>query len=72
MINDLGIIAFDDNDMFKIYDPSITSVSQPLFEISSKLMELMLPLLKNKDVTEIPQKIMLKAELIIRESSAPK
>lgn len=69
LIKDLGIIAFDDNDMFKIYDPSITSVSQPLVEISTKLMEVMLPLLKKKDVTETSHKIVLKTELIIRESS---
>ncbi|HEU4790745.1 MAG TPA: LacI family DNA-binding transcriptional regulator [Flavobacterium sp.] len=72
LIYDLGIIAFDDNDMFKIYDPTITSVSQPLVEISTTLMEIMLSLLKKKDVTEIPHKIMLKTELIIRESSLRK
>lgn len=72
LIYDLGIIAFDDNDMFKIYDPSITSVSQPLLEISTKLMEVMLPLLNNKDVVQNTQKIMLKTELIVRESSSVK
>lgn len=72
LIKELGIIAFDDNDMFKIYDPSITSVAQPLIEISTKLMELMLPLLKKKDVSEISHKIVLKTELIVRESSLVK
>lgn len=72
LINELGIIAFDDNEMFKIYDPSITSVSQPLVEISTTLMQIMLTLLKKKDVEEIPSKIMLKTELIIRESSLRK
>jgi LacI family transcriptional regulator len=69
LVNELGIIAFDDNDMFKIYAPSITSVSQPLVDISTKLMEIMLPLLKRKDVAETTNQVMLKAELIIRESS---
>lgn len=72
LINELGIIAFDDNDMFKIYSPTITSVSQPLVEISTKLMEIMLPLLKKKDVNETIHQIMLKTELIIRESSLKK
>jgi len=72
LIKDLGIIAFDDNDMFKIYDPAITSVAQPLLEISTKLMEVMLPLLKKKDVTETNHQIILKTELIIRESSLAK
>jgi LacI family transcriptional regulator len=72
LVNELGIIAFDDNDMFKIYAPSITSVAQPLVDLSTQLMEVLLPLLKKKDVTEKPQKIMLKTELVIRESSLAK
>jgi LacI family transcriptional regulator len=65
----LGIISFDDNDMFKLYDISITSVSQPMFEICSKLTELIFGLLNKTDLSEKPQKIILKTELIIRESS---
>lgn len=72
LISDLGIIAFDDNEMFKIYDPSITSVSQPLLEISTKLMEILLPMLKKKDVNESISKVILKTSLIIRESSIKK
>ncbi|MNY73581.1 hypothetical protein D3C86_2124020 [compost metagenome] len=58
--------------MFKIYDPAITSVYQPLNEISTALMDVMLPLLKKKDVAEITHQIVLKTELIVRESSLPK
>ena len=72
LISELGIIAFDDNDMFKIYSPAITSVAQPLLEISTKLMEVMLPLLKKKDVTETTHQIVLKTKLIVRESSLAK
>ncbi|SHM29551.1 LacI family DNA-binding transcriptional regulator [Flavobacterium saccharophilum] len=72
LINEIGIIAFDDNDMFKIYDPAITSVHQPLNEISTALMDVMLPLLKKKDVAETTHQIMLKTELIVRESSLSK
>ena len=72
LINEIGIIAFDDNDMFKIYDPAITSVYQPLNEISTALMDVMLPLLKKKEVAETTHQIVLKTELIVRESSLPK
>ncbi|MNY55807.1 hypothetical protein D3C86_1918160 [compost metagenome] len=58
--------------MFKIYDPAITSVHQPLNEISTALMDVMLPLLKKKDVAETTHQIMLKTELIVRESSLSK
>ena len=72
LINEIGIIAFDDNDMFKIYDPAITSVYQPLNEISTALMDVMLPLLKKKEVAESTHQIILKTELIVRESSLAK
>ncbi|TRW25334.1 LacI family transcriptional regulator [Flavobacterium zepuense] len=72
LIHDLGIIAFDDNELFKIYDPTITSVAQPLFDISTELMKLLLPLLKRKDVKETTKNILLSAELKIRESSGAK
>ncbi|TPG36161.1 LacI family DNA-binding transcriptional regulator [Flavobacterium pectinovorum] len=72
LLTDLGIIAFDDNDMFKIYPTSISCVAQPLYEISFKIMELLLPLLQRKQVTDETQKIILKTELIIRESSLMK
>lgn len=69
LINDLGIITFDDNELFKIYSPTITAVSQPLEAIGTKLMELMLKLLKQKEVKDTSEKIVLTAELKIRESS---
>jgi LacI family transcriptional regulator len=72
LLSNLGIIVFDENEMFKIYPTSISCVSQPLYEISSKLMELMMPLLNAKDVTKITQKIILKSEIILRESSLRK
>lgn len=75
LINDLGIVSFDDNDMYNIYSPTITSVAQPLVEISAALMKVLLPLLKKKDkdvMIEAPHKIILNTELIIRESSLSK
>jgi LacI family transcriptional regulator len=72
LINDFGIVTFDDNDLFGIFSPTITAVSQPLWEIGAELMELMLDLLKKKDVKDSPKKIILKTELKIRESSKAK
>ena len=72
MLTTFGIMAFDDNDMFKVYPISISCVGQPIYEISSKVMELLLPLLKRKDIVEVTQKIILNTELIIRESSLKK
>lgn len=72
LIQEIGIITFDDNNLFEICTPSITAVSQPLREISNKLMNLLLPMLKHKEVKESTVNILLKAELIVRESSVLK
>lgn len=64
-----GLVTFDDNDFFNIITPSITAVAQPLLEMGNQLMELMLNLLKKKVGKDLPQKIVVDAKLIIRDSS---
>jgi LacI family transcriptional regulator len=72
LIQDIGIITFDDIKLFKIYTPSITAVSLLLRAISNALMNLLLLMLKHEYVKESTENILLKAELIIRESSVSK
>lgn len=50
LLTNIGIMSFDDNDMFKIYPTSISCIAQPVKEIGSKVMEIMLPLLNGKEV----------------------
>lgn len=69
LIHSLGIVIFDDNELFKAYSPTITAVKQPLKTMGNKLMEIMLRLLDQKEIKETFEKIELNAELIIRESS---
>lgn len=66
-----GIITFDDNEFFRIHTPSISAVAQPLEEIGKTLMEIMLLLLKGDSTNEARQ-VVLKAELIERDSSKAK
>ncbi len=68
-IRKIGLVAFDDNEFFKIYNPSITAVAQPLADMGTELMRLMISLLKRKNVKEGSRKVVLKAELIVRSSS---
>ncbi|WP_459640783.1 substrate-binding domain-containing protein [Flavobacterium sp. CGRL2] len=72
LLKKLGIISFEDHDMFRLCPTSISCVSQPLSEISAKLMETMLSLLENRDEVKSFQKSILKTELIIRDSSLSK
>ncbi|KEO75354.1 LacI family DNA-binding transcriptional regulator [Anditalea andensis] len=63
---DIAVIAFDDNDLFKLYDPPISAISQPIEEMANKLMEVILTQLKGEMVIE---KIELPVQYIHRESS---
>jgi len=65
--DDIGVISFDDQSLFRFYSPSITVVAQPVPELSTHIIRLMLDALKETDSTV--HEIVLPARLIIRESS---
>jgi LacI family transcriptional regulator len=63
---DMAIIAFDDNDLFKLYSPPISAIAQPVEEMSIKLMEMILDQLQgNMEV----KKVELPVQYINRGSS---
>jgi len=64
---DLAIIAFDDNELFKLYSPPISAIAQPVEELSNKLMEVILSQLKGNKTIE---KVELPVNYINRGSSA--
>lgn len=72
LFHELGIVNFDDNEIFEIYNPSITAISQPLEAIGTKLMDSMLRLLNQNEESEMSENIVFKTKLIIRESSLAK
>ena len=68
---EIGVISFDDHDLFRLYIPSITAIAQPIHEISTHLINILLANLELKDASK-PKNItqlQLPADLIIRESS---
>lgn len=69
LINSIGIITFDDNELFKTYSPTITAVSQPTQEMATMAMSLILDLIKKKGASKSKQTITLESSLIIRDSS---
>jgi LacI family transcriptional regulator len=66
--NDVAVVSFDDQDLFRFYSPTITAVEQPVQAISKEIIRLMLNALEGND-TGVHQ-ITLPARLIVRESSA--
>ncbi|MGF1763526.1 DNA-binding transcriptional regulator CytR [Aliivibrio kagoshimensis] len=66
---DLSIIGFDDIQFSQYYDPPLTTVSQPRYEIGRQSMLMLLERLKGREV-QIGSRL-LDATLTIRESTAP-
>tara|TARA_R110002049_G_scaffold263086_8_gene439147 strand:- start:655 stop:1683 length:1029 start_codon:yes stop_codon:yes gene_type:complete len=65
----LGLISFDDLDFFEFYTPAISAVSQPYFELSKSVMDLMFNILNSKIKKKSTTKIEIETNLKIRESS---
>lgn len=76
--NQVAIAGFDDFEMADIFNPPITVVRQPSFELGRVAAELLFSRLTGEEVPLAGQRIVLPVELIIREScgcnphSAPK
>lgn len=67
--DDISFIAFDDMSWFAFFNPPLTAVRQPVYEIGAKAANLLFDRLDNvadKDVF----KIVLQPELIVRESTS--
>jgi len=64
----LGIVAFDNHDLFKLHSPAITAISQPITEIANKVIKLLMKKLNGANQQET-QQIILDTKLEIRSSS---
>jgi LacI family transcriptional regulator len=63
----LGIVAFDDDQLFKILRPTITAVQQPVKEMAAKVIEILINKLGDLEPPE--QKIVFTPTLIERMST---
>ncbi len=63
---DIAVVGFDNIEIASIYEPSLTTISQPMYKIGVKAMQLLLDLMGNKKIEN--NKIQLESKLIIRDS----
>lgn len=63
---DISVVGFDDIKFASIFEPALTTISQPSFDIGKNAMELLIKII-NKDDLEKKQFI-LEDKLIVRES----
>ena len=64
---DIAIIGFDDVPQAEHNHPSLTTVHQPIYQIGSRVCEMLVSILKGEELEE--QHILMEPTLIVRESS---
>jgi len=66
--NDIAIVGFDDLETAKMTSPTITSVSQPRYQLGYTASEILSERIETP--TAPPSRILLASELVIRQSTA--
>ena len=69
--DDFSVTGFDDIEMAQYFCPSLTTVQQPIKEMSQKAIELMLDLISGHYTGDSKNIIQIAPKLIIRESTGP-
>jgi LacI family transcriptional regulator len=70
--NNIGVVSFDNYELFELYSPSITTVSQPTEKIAEQAINLLMSRLKKTIVDKKAEKIIIPTTLIVRNSSVKK
>jgi DNA-binding LacI/PurR family transcriptional regulator len=63
---DVAVVGYDDIQMAHLIKPALTTVQQPIREMSSEIVSLLLKLIDNPNL--LPQNLMFDMKLIVRES----
>ncbi|SDD20237.1 transcriptional regulator, LacI family [Mucilaginibacter pineti] len=69
--DDLAVISFDDNEIFSLYPPGITTVQQPTYEIAKSAIDVLLAQM-NGQSGAFEVKLQIPSRLIERGSTSPK
>lgn len=64
---DIAVVGFDNTSIASMYDPQLTTISQPRYDLGKISMEFLLEQINDNDISA--QEIYLEHELIIREST---
>lgn len=66
---DVAVVSFDDPDAYRISNPPVTAVAQPLKEIGSQAVKILVEQMQSPRGKYEKQKLVLKTNLIVRKSS---
>jgi LacI family transcriptional regulator len=65
---DMGIVCFDDHDLFRLGKPAVTVVAQPIHAIAVQAVESLIEQLQTKHETQMLRKVLLEPALIVRDT----
>ncbi|SHF23455.1 transcriptional regulator, LacI family [Mariniphaga anaerophila] len=65
----LAVVSFDDPDAYRISNPPVTAIAQPLKEIGSRSVKILMDLMNKRKGKKNPQQVMLKTNFVERSSS---
>ncbi len=65
----IGIVVFDDHDLFKLHSPTITAIAQPLEALSEAIINGLMARILSSDHEDAATKTIVPSRLIVRESS---
>ena len=65
---DVALLSFDDIDLFELYNPSITAVSQPVTKMGHKAVEILINKIEKKEGADEEDQVFLPTELVQRNS----
>jgi LacI family repressor for deo operon, udp, cdd, tsx, nupC, and nupG len=65
---DLAVVGYDNIPLSAAADPPLTTIAQPVDDIVSHAVELLLEQIASKDITLDRRRVVLKAQLVVRES----
>lgn len=68
--DDISVIGFDDIEFAEVYDPAITTVRQPRFEMRRLAMSIVGRRLRGEKLPV--EELVLPSELIVRASTGPR
>jgi LacI family transcriptional regulator len=66
---DVAVVGFDDDPMAAIFDPSLTTIHYPMYEMGRQSFELFLRLLRKRRRTA--EHVLLETQLVVRRSTDP-
>lgn len=69
---DMAVVSFDDNDLFRLLTPSITVAAQPIHEIATQAIELLLKIIRKEHKNNHTQGEIIQPLIIVRNSSPRK